>query len=210
MWIADYILAAILQDAYDSDPHPVRTSNSVAPANPITPEKKADLGQTAEDILKHGTAPRPVDGDAQIREVLRHDRFWVYKNLPVEDGDRACTLEPGDSITPMEEAEDNLTVRVKIENSSHCPPDLTPRIRVEVLSDMLNNVQAQAYKSIEQLELEQGKGALPDAPHAAGIAAKDGQAAPDPNAKSQVWGAGREADNAEGQALRDAGGGTGK
>ncbi len=220
LWLTDYIIAENLRASYEAQLDaqgeqysPPPPDNSAAdPDDYNNSEISPALRQAiADEVQRQLTAERnaasnPQQGDNssdnQAPPALAADQrvFVVSAPLQVYDGDQPCSLTAGDVISRIEDSpgSDNAVgVSVLSSKQNDCRPGAQPRIQVDDLQDMSNDLRAQTDEGLKRLSQDQGKNGLPPAPDVSQVPNPYGQGTADPDAVNQLNQQRQDADQTE-------------
>ena len=166
----------------------------------LTAERNAASNPQQGDNSSDNQAPPALAADQRV--------FVVSAPLQVYDGDQPCSLTAGDVISRIEDSPGNdnaVGVSVLSSKQSDCRPGAQPRIQIDDLQDMSNDLRAQTDEGLKKLSQDQGKNGLPPAPDVTQTANPNGQGTPDPDAVNQLNQQRQDADQTE----KEVGGGSG-
>lgn len=154
------------------------------------PQQAAGYGNDQSD---NNQAPPPA--------LAPDYRVFVVSNpLQVYDGDQPCSLTPGDIISRIEDTPGNdgaVSVSVLTSKNADCRPGAQPRILVDDLQDMQNDLQAQTDEGLKRLSQSQGTNGMPAAPDVRQIPNPNGQGTPDQDVVNQLRQQQQDADQTE-------------
>ena len=231
LWLTDFLLAANLRAAYDSQQQRYQGEQSVPPVQvaqdtgvTLTPEIKMQIAEEVKQQLAEdqtaasqptSALPAPATGADVPPPALKQRVFIVSASLDVgsPSGDQTCALTAGDIIerTPGQSitSDGKIAVNVMSSKPGDCPAEFATRIDVAVLQDMQNQFKEQLASGMATLASNQGK-ALPAGPAANPRPTSDGQAPPnatnDVQARELVAKLNQEADQTEADIRRTAAG----
>jgi hypothetical protein len=231
-WITDFLLAANLAVAYesqqspgadavsdqgDSVPNTEAATNGDTNAVVLTPEVKQAIAEEVKAQLAAerdaSTEPAPAPSNEQLPPALDPNyRTFVVSialNEQMIDGGE-CTLTPGDILTRIDDTPDasqNVKVLVSASKKNDCHSMIM--VSLQDLQDMHNDFRAKIDEGLGQLAKNQGKNGMPAAPAVASHANPDGQTQPDLTAQSDLQQQEKDADQTEKEvrAAADEGGG---
>jgi hypothetical protein len=223
LWLTDFIIAENLRAAYEAQqeeeyedyhyaPPPDAGSYQPDPNQYNNAEISPALRQAiADEVQRQLDADRAAAnnpqqdadyGSDQAPPALAADYrvFVVSAPLQVYDGDQPCSLTPGDIISRIEDSPGNdgaVAVSVLTSKSSDCRPGAQPRILVNDLQDMQNDLHAQTNEGLNRLSQSQGTNGMPAAPDVRQIPNPNGQGSIDPNVANQLRQQQQDADQTE-------------
>jgi hypothetical protein len=221
LWLTDYIISENLRAAYEAQLDaegeqyaPPPPDNSAAdPDDYNNAEVSPALRQAIADEVQRqlnaekNAASNPQQGadnnsGDQAPPALAADQrvFVVSTPLQVYDGDQPCSLTAGDVISRVEDSPGSdgaVGVSVLSSKNADCRPGAQPRIQVEDLQDMSNDLRAQTDEGLRKLSEDQGKNGLPPAPDVTRNPNPNGQGTPDPDAVNQLNQQRQDADQTE-------------
>jgi hypothetical protein len=223
LWLADYLIAANLQAAYQAQaeanaqnppPPDYSGASSAAPTQtPLSPEVKQAIADEVQrqlaadkDAAANPQAPSPAPTGGEVPDALNPAErvFVVASNLDVTmaaDG-QECTLTAGDVVmrlTDSPDANQNVNASIQSSKKGDCATGQTVAVGVQDLQEMHNQFRAQLDSGLQQLAANSGKGGLPTAPDTATTAGEVPPPAPDSGAPAQVTAQQRQADQTEAQ-----------
>jgi hypothetical protein len=140
------------------------------------------------------------DQDAPPALAANQRVFIVSTPLQVYDGDQPCSLTPGDIVSRIEDSPGNdgaVAVSVLTSKNADCRPGAQPRILVDDLQDMQNDLRAQTDEGLRRLSQNQGTNGMPAAPDARQIPNPYGQGDPDQDVVNQLRQQQQDADQTE-------------
>jgi hypothetical protein len=203
LWLADYLIAANLQAAYDArvaanagaaaaaasdsdqSDQPAAAANNGPVA--LTPEVKQAIADevkaqiAAEQAEAANPTPAPATSTDQVPAALdpAHRTFVVSAvlNPALPDGTE-CSLTPGDVLTRIQDTPDgnqNVTVLVSSSQKGDCSSGAQVPVAVQDLQDMQNDFRAKIDDGLTQMAANQGKNGMPAGPAADKKASPDGQ-----------------------------------
>lgn len=204
-WVADYLLAANLQAAYearaaadanaaaaasaaDSAPADQQAAAPAASNGPVTltPEVKQVIAdevraqiESEKDQAANPNPPATTSQD-QVPAALdpAHRTFVVSAvlNPALPDGTE-CSLSPGDVLTRIQDTPDgNQNVNVLVSSQKgDCSSGAQVPVAVQDLQDMQNDFRAKIDDGLSQMAQNQGKKGMPASPSTDKTASPDGQ-----------------------------------
>lgn len=225
LWLADYIIAAHLQAAYEAaaaaDANAAATSPDFAPfmkptwggglefdadaaAAKMSPEIKQmvadDIKGQIEQIKNEAANPAGDNTTEKVPAALdpKHRVFVISAPIDVTvDGD-SCTLSAGDIVQRQENepgSDNAVAVKVLSSKGDDCSAGTTPRVLVTDLQDMHNDFREKLDTGMDTLA--KGGNGLPKAPDVTKAANPDGQVQPDLNADDDIKAQETDAEGAE-------------
>jgi len=228
LWLTDYIIAENLRASYEAQQEADGAQYSAPP--PDNSQTDPDAYNTAEispalrqaiadEVQRQLDAERTAANNPQQGEDSASDQappalaadqrvFVVSAPLQVYDGDQPCSLTPGDIISRVEDSPGSdgaVGVSVLTSKGSDCRPGAQPRIQVNDLQDMANDLRAQTDEGLKNLSQKQGTNGMPAAPDVTQKPNPNGQGTPDPDAVNQLKQQQQDADQTE----KEVGGGPG-
>ena len=223
LWLADYMLAANLQAAYEARAQAnaagAASSDAAGGQATITPELKqliaeevraqiaaekaaADNPETAAPV---GIAP-PSAGESGSEELpaaldqsLKTFVVSTVLSESMPDGTE-CSLSPGDILTRIQDTPDaNQSVKVSVASSQRndCAAGTQIAVAVTDLQDMHNDFRAKISEGLAKLAENQGKKGIPSGPPTDAKLNPNGQAQPDPSIDAALKAQQEEASQAE-------------
>jgi hypothetical protein len=232
LWLADFMLSADLQAAYDAQAEAngdgggqappqsgggVDSQNQVA-LSPAVRQAIADEVQRQLDA-ERAAAMNPQEGSQtptgdQLPPALNPENkiFVVNTSLDVADGTKPCELTAGDVISRVDDdpdADKSVRVAVVASKGADCRLGSTPKIEVSALQEMQNEMQAQMDAGLQRLASEQGKNGLPPAQDATAHANKEGTGVADTDALTQIQNQQQDANQTEKEVKQSGQGGQG-
>lgn len=221
-WLADYVMAADLSNAYqvqqeDAAGAPPAAPAADAAATPVSPAVRAAIAdavmqQIAEDRAAAAqSASQAASGPPAALDPAQRV-FVVSSDLDVRNqSGAACTLSAGDVIIRLNEqvdTEKRVTVNVLSSKANDCPANTSTLVRVDSLQEMHNNFRQQVGSGLDKLANSHGTGGLPAAPPAGAFRSPDGQGQADLNAeRALITQQQQAADASEAEAVAAAGSG---
>jgi hypothetical protein len=232
LWLTDFIIAENLRAAYEAEQEAQYDNYQYAPppdagtyqANPddynnseISPalrqaiadevQRQLDADRAAANNPQQAGYGNDQNYDNQAPPALAADYrvFVVSQPLQVYDGDQPCSLTQGDIISRIEDtpgSDGAVAVSVLTSKNADCRPGAQPRILVDDLQDMQNDLQAQTDEGLKRLSQSQGTNGMPAAPDVRQIPNPNGQGTPDQDVVNQLRQQQQDAD----QTIREVGG----
>ena len=221
LWLADYMLAANLQAAYEARAQAGAAASSDAAGGQatITPELKQLIAEEvrAQIAAEKAAADNPESaaavssappsaaesGPDQLPAALdRSQKTFVVSTVLSEsmpDGTE-CSLSPGDILTRIQDTPDaNQSVKVSVASSQRndCAAGTQIAVAVTDLQDMHNDFRAKVSEGLATLAENQGKKGLPSGPSADSKPNPNGQAQPDLSVEAALKAQQEEASQAE-------------
>jgi hypothetical protein len=227
-WLTDYLISNDLAAAYaaQQDGGGVEGDPS-AGAAPLTPDVKQMIADEVRNQLalenqeaQQNAQQQDIDpGSSGIGRILndvangRAHVFVVGNPLDVVDSSGTeCTLSDGDALSlrsapPQDATAADLQVLAS-KGGQECPRGDTVSVNLDDLQEMQNHMRETIDQGLQELQQNQGKGGLPPAPDAnqvqpAGYAAI--APPPDPNVGNELQQEAQQADQAQSEAVNDAG-----
>jgi hypothetical protein len=223
LWLTDYIIAENLRASYEAQQEAIGAQYSAPPpdnspadpnaynsaqVSPAVRQAIADEVQRQLDAEKNAaanvgnpqqgasvatdSAPPALSADARV--------FVVSAPLQVTAGNQPCSLTAGDIVSRVEDSPgSDGAVAVSVLNSkpSDCRSGAQPRVQVNDLQDMANDLRAQTDEGLKNLSQNQGTNGMPPAPDAKAVPNPNGQGTPDPDAVNQLKQQQQDADQTE-------------
>lgn len=212
LWLTDFIIAENLRAAYEAQQEADGNAAQYAPppdagnyqADPnaynnaqISPALRQAIADEVQWQLdaERNAANSPQQGDGSVSDqappALAADQrvFIVSTPLQVYDGDQPCSLTAGDIISRVEDTPGNdgaVGVSVLTSKSSDCRSGAQPRILVNDLQDMQNDMRAQTDEGLKNLAQKQGTNGMPAAPDVRQTPNPNGQGTPDQDVANQL------------------------
>ena len=213
LWLTDFIIAENLRAAYEAQqeedaeaayqyaPPPDAGYYQADPNDYNNAEISPALRQAIADEVQRqldadrAAANNPQQADYDSNQgpppALAPDYrvFLVSAPLQVYDGDQPCSLTPGDIISRIEDNPGNdgaVAVSVLTSKNADCRPGAQPRILVDDLQDMQNDLHAQTDEGLKRLSQNQGTNGMPAAPDVRQTANPYGQGNPDQDVVNQL------------------------
>ncbi|MGH9453642.1 MAG: hypothetical protein ACRD2O_06685, partial [Terriglobia bacterium] len=226
LWLADYLIAANLQAAYESRAAAnAAAASSAAPADSdsgdqgaapaanngpvaMTPEVKQAIADEVraqiEAEKQEASNPNPpATSTDQVPAALdpAHRTFVVSAviNPAMPDGTE-CSLSPGDVLTRIQDTPDanqNVNVLVSSSQKGDCASGAQVPVAVQDLQDMQNDFRAKIDDGLDQMAKDQGKNGMPGGPAANKKASPDGQVQADLTVGDQLKAQQQTADQTE-------------
>ena len=224
LWLTDYLISTSLAAAYQAQVDAnIAAQQAAADAAPLTPQVKdmiaaevqrqialenaeAQAPQTVPDATSSSVQRMLTDG-AQHIFVAGHDVDVV------DAGGAECALSEGDALQlaappPPDASAANLVV-LSTKGGPECRRGVTVSVAITDLQEMQNHMRETIDQGMGELQAKQGKG-IPTIPASAnGPPVKAAFAAdapgPDPNAGTEITQQAQQADQAEKDALAQAG-----
>jgi hypothetical protein len=237
-WLADYVIAANLQDAYASQSAANsdagagydqgtanyrdgggQTANS-APVT-LTPEVKQAIAEEVKAQLaadqqqsSSGQAQAPAPANDEVPAALDPARrtFIVDNNITVISDGQECELTAGDVITRLTDtpdADQNVTASVSASKRTECGAGRQITVSVDELQEMHNHFDQQLNNGMKALAEKQGTGGLPKGPDTATTTSDVPPPPPDANAARDLSDQQAAADQAETQVKQESAAGPG-
>jgi hypothetical protein len=225
LWLTDFIIAENLRAAYEAQqeaeaeaayqyaPPPDAGSYQANPDDYNNAEISPALRQAiADEVQRQLDAERNAANNPQQGDNYGNDQdappalaanqrvFIVSSPLQVYDGDQPCSLTPGDIVSRIEDTPGNdgaVAVSVLTSKNADCRPGAQPRILVDDLQDMQNDLRAQTDEGLRRLSQNQGTNGMPAAPDARQIPNPYGQGDPDQDVVNQLRQQQQDADQTE-------------
>ena len=208
-WLADYLMLANLQMAYNNR---VMANSGAAsrPPEAMTPMRAEVRALLAEHIgrqieIEQSMANvRPDAGAAPPALDPRRRVFVVHVDVDIEgSGGQLCGLSPGDVLQRTSEApssDGRISVMVLSSKNPSCPESLQGSIDLGTLQDMDNQFREQIAAGLGKLAATAGRSGIPSAPAAASVPFPEGQAVADTSAPELLAAQLKEADLVEEEA----------
>jgi len=221
LWLADYMLAANLQAAYEARAQAsaaAASSDAAGGQATITPElkqliaeevraqiaaEKAEAGSPDSAAPVSSAPPAGGSGPDQLPAALDPSlKTFVVSTVLSEsmpDGTE-CSLSPGDILTRIQDTPDaNQSVNVSVASSQRndCAAGTQIAVAVTDLQDMHNDFRAKVSEGLAKLAENQGKKGLPSGPPVEAKLNPNGQAQPDPSIEAALKAQQEEAGQAE-------------
>lgn len=225
LWLTDYFVAQTLKAAYAERAAELANQQAQAPA-PMSPEvKNAIADEVRRQIALEnsestaGAAATPDPGSSGIARILADPTAHVFLvsaplDLPSSAGGN-CAVTEGDVLqlnpgTPPNSPTANMIVMAS--KGQDCLKGTSVAVGISDLQDMQNHMRETIDQGMSDLKAKQGQGGIPPAPAAAKAEPVQTQFAaiappPDPNVKTELGDQTKEADQADREALNEAGGG---
>ena len=217
LWLTDYLLAENLRLAYETQPYwpPTPPPPDMA-YGAITPEIREAIATEvrrqldAERFEANSTIPPGASAYEATPPALDPQQrlFVVSMNADVTAGGQPCALTPGDVIMRTGDAllPGNLVaITVLTSKTGDCPANQTAAIDVALLQEMHNQLREQIDAGLQHLADHQGQDGLPMGPAPNPRPSPEAQAAPDPNAATELLKQQEEADRVEQDAVDEIG-----
>jgi hypothetical protein len=223
LWLADYMLAANLQAAYESRAQAIAaaaaSSDAAGGQAAITPELKQLIAEEvrAQIAAEKAAADNPESaapvssappsagqsGPEQLPAALDPSlKTFVVSTVLTEsmpDGTE-CSLSPGDILTRVQDTPDaNQSVNVSVASSQRndCAAGTQIAVAVTDLQDMHNDFRAKVSEGLAKLAENQGKKGIPSGPPVDAKLNPNGQAQLDLSAEAALKAQQEEAGQAE-------------
>ncbi len=220
LWLADYMIAATLEAAYQE-----RMASRMASGNmyqdagqsaPMSPEvKQAIADEVRRQIDLERTAGQDPNSGGQDTDIFADNRphvFVVNTTLAVDSDAGECTIAEGDVLRMNGPPPPNATsadVLVLSSRGRDCRRGSIVSVDLQDLQEMQNQMLATIDRGMSDLQAKQGQGGLPTLPQgsAGTIDTPFAQEAarPDANVAGELTSATQEADHAEQQAVSQGG-----
>ncbi len=210
-WLADYAIAASLQDAAEDDGSTsLRHQPALVLASArlddqtnggsvvMTKELKDTIAKQIKILISDEKASAaaqgnlPSDEDAgQVPPSLdpRFTLFIASSNASLETDNGACAITAGDIVRRSEDTPDaDNTVGVEVVSSKKddCAVGTASRMTLDDLEEMHDSFRQKIDDGLKSLSESQGKGGIPSAPPATMHTLPEGQATPDPTVESDL------------------------
>jgi hypothetical protein len=219
LWLTDYLIAATLEAAYQErmDARSASAGNMYADnggqSAPMTPEvKQAIADEVRRQIDRERAEGQNAGGqDSNIFADNGPHVFVAHTTFAVNSNVGECSIGEGDVLQmngppPMNSPTADLIVLAS--RGQDCRKGSTVSVALQDLQEMHNQMQATIDRGMGDLQSKQGQGGLPALPQGSSgtIDSPFAQAAqPDANAASELTSVSQEADQAEQQAVGQAG-----
>ncbi len=208
-WLADYLVAANLQAAYDARSQVDASSaagGAAARNAALSPEVKQMIAeevrnQLAASKVAASSKATATSADQQPDALNPAERtFVVSSHLDVATATGECGLGPGDVLMRISDAPDaNQSVSASVQGSKQadCPVGATVSVGLQDLQEMHNSFRQQLDAGLQTLASNAGKGGLPQAPDTTTIGSEVAAPTPDKNAADQLDSAEQEAESVD-------------
>lgn len=222
LWLADYMLAANLQAAYEARAQAnaaAGASDAAGGQATITPELKQLIAEEVRaqiaaekaaadnpETAAPGSSAPPSAGESGSEELpaaldpsLKTFVVSTVLSESMPDGTE-CSLSPGDILTRIQDNPDaNQSVNVSVASSQRndCAAGTQIAVAVTDLQDMHNDFRAKVSEGLAKLAENQGKKGLPSGPPVDAKLNPNGQAQPDLSAEAALKAQQEEASQAE-------------
>lgn len=214
LWLTDYLLAANLRLAYDSE-----QDQSAPPEGTtvgITPQIRQAISEEVRRQLEaergDSVSPSPFSPSAadQLPPALDPNQrlFVVSMDADVDAGGQTCDISPGDVIMRTGDSllpENKVGITILTSKPGNCPANLSATIDAELLQEMHNQFRETLDAGLQTLADNQGKGGLPVGPPPLARLVAEGQASIDPDAAAELLRQQQEADTVEQDAIKELG-----
>jgi hypothetical protein len=224
LWLTDYYVAQTLQAAYAERAAELANAQLQAPA-PIPPDVKSAI---AEEVRREialerseavaGVQATPDPGSSGIARILTDGTTHVFVvsaalDVPADAGG-TCGITEGDvlQLNPGTPANSSAAPMVVLASKGQdCQRGASVQVGIADLQDMQNHMRETIDQGLGDLRAKQGQSGIPAAPAGAAAAPVEtgfAQIAPpdDPNVKAELSNTAKEGDQADRQALSEAGG----
>jgi hypothetical protein len=210
-WLADYAIAASLQDAAeDAGSASMRHQPGFVLASAhlddqknvgtvvMTKELKDTIAKQVKILVSDEKAfaaaqkNLPSDEDAEQVPPSLDPRFTLFiasSNASLETGNGACAITAGDIVRRTEDtpdADNAVGVEVVSSKKDDCAVGTTSRMTLDDLEEMHDSFRQKIDDGLKSLSESQGKGGIPNAPPATMHTLPEGQATPDPTVESDL------------------------
>ena len=184
LWLADYIIAARLADAYQDQANAGQAQAYRGSA--LSPEVKQDIANEVQrqlqmernesQALSRNAMPDPnASGLPRLLEDGLSHVFIVSYNLDVTDSNgRGCALTRGDVMKLDSPPEPNATsayVQVVASKGQDCRTGSTVMVSLQDLQDTLNQMRESVNQGMGELQTNAGRNGMPNLPRGAAIPA---------------------------------------
>ena len=179
LWLADYIIAARLADAYqdqaNAQAQPYRgpaLSPEVKQEIAIEVQRQLEMERNESQALSRNSMPDPnSSGLPRLLEDGQSHVFVVSYNFDAsEQGGRSCPLTRGDVLKLTAPPAPNATdayVQVVASKGQDCRTGSMVLVSLNDLQDTLNQMRESVNQGMGELQTNSGKGGLPALPRGA-------------------------------------------
>jgi hypothetical protein len=199
LWLTDYVIAANLQLAYESQQQPEGSPApppvAAADESSLTPDVKAAIADEVRQQLQAeqaaaaapASAQQPAESN-QVPSALSQRYFIASSNVDLNANGSSCTLTPGDVLERTGkdvDSQGNVAIQVVSAKSGDCAPHAVSTVDIGTLQEMQNQFREQIDSGLEMAANNQARG-LPQGPPSGVRPVAEGTADPVSDASAQL------------------------
>jgi hypothetical protein len=209
-WLTDYMVAAMLQQAYMDRMAAQAPPPAYAAQAPLSPEVKQEIADEVSRQLRQEQAAAQAGGNMAAADPFAGGPhvFVASSGIDAGMGNQSCAITEGDVLamqTPPPPGSQSANVLVKASKRGDCMVGSVVTVQLQDLAEMQNRMREEIDRGLADMQSRQGQSGMPAmtgeaaAPPAPTSWASQVQA--DPNAQTELAQVSQDANRAEQDAV---------